>query len=290
METAMARSHALVDNEVTTTTWQSGPLNLASDVECVDELSQALAAGHLVAYYQPVIGLQRGQVAGVEALVRWQHPDGGLISPDRFITLAEESGVLREITEFVLDEAAAQHAAWRAIGLDLPISVNLSACSLRDPLLVGKVIRACDRHRVDRAGLSLEVTESAVVADPSAAADVLDELAQNGFEIALDDFGTGSSSLSYLRYLPVTIVKIDRSFVPSIVESEADAHIVRGLIEISHGLGKEVVAEGVENECTLEMLRSMGCEYGQGYHWSRPVPAVDLTGLMSRGMRPVSHV
>jgi EAL domain-containing protein (putative c-di-GMP-specific phosphodiesterase class I) len=281
----MFRSQAILDGETTSTTWQSGPLHLATDTERVEELHQALESGQLVVYYQPVVELQHGHVVAVEALVRWLHPEVGLIAPGRFITLAEQSGVLREITAYVLEQAAAQHAAWSATGLELPIAVNLSACSLRDPLLVDKVTGACRRHRVDHGSLSLEITEAAVMADPGVAAEVLDELTRSGFDIAIDDFGTGSSSLSYLRNLPVSVVKIDRSFVPNVAETEADAHIVRGLIEISHGLGKQVVAEGVENEGTLEILRFMSCEFGQGYHWSRPVPADQLRESLAHGLR-----
>jgi EAL domain-containing protein (putative c-di-GMP-specific phosphodiesterase class I) len=281
----MATRHASFDTGSTAATWQAGPLHQASEVERVDELTRALESGQLVVYYQPVVELRHGVVVGAEALVRWQHPEFGLISPDRFITLAEQSGVMREITAFVLDRAASQHATWAATGLTLPIAVNLSACSLRDPLLVQKVVRACRRHGVDHANLSLDITEIAVISDPAIAAEVLDDLAGRGFDIAIDDFGTGLSSLSYLRNLPVSVVKIDRSFVPNIAESESDAHIVRGLIEISHGLGKQVVAEGVETEATLQLLVFMGCEFGQGYHWCHPVPAGELTALLSHGHR-----
>lgn len=266
-----------------TTTWQTGPLYEASETERVAELEHALASEQLVVYYQPVVDLRTGNVVGAEALVRWLHPEVGLIAPDRFIHLADRSGVLQDITGFVLDRAAEQHAAWRADDLDVFISVNLSACSLNDPMLVKRVTSACTRHRVGHEQLMLEITEAAVMADPNAAADVLEELTSQGFDIAIDDFGTGSASLSYLRNLPVTLVKIDRAFVPNVVESEADTHIVRGLIEISHGLGKQVVAEGVENECTMEILQFMGCDFAQGYYWSRPLPADQVTDVMSSG-------
>lgn len=281
----MASNSALLDNDTTTTTWHSGHLPLASDADRCSELSGGVNAGQLVVHYQPVVELMYGRVISVEALVRWQHPDLGLISPDQFLTLAERTGVLEDITTFVLDQAASQHAAWQAIGLTLPVAVNLSASSLRDRELLAKLIGTCRRHDIGHAGLSLDITETAIMADQGVAAVVLDQLAQSGFEIAIDDFGTGFSSLSFLRNLPVAVVKIDRSFVPDVAENEADAHIVRGLIEISHGLDKLVVAEGVENDRAREVLRSMGCEYGQGFHWSRPVSADELTAVLLRHRR-----
>lgn len=250
------------------------PLDAASDAS---ELSRSIATGRLVVHYQPKVNLVTGRAVGVEALVRWQHPDRGLIFPDEFIPLAEGCGVLPELTAFVLDEAARQHAHWQSIGLDLPVAVNLSTGSLLDDGLPGRIAALCDRHRIDRHGIELEITETSVMTDPVGATAVLDALVREGFAIAIDDFGTGFSSLSYLRDLPVSTVKIDKSFVLDVAISDADAHIVRGTIELARGLGKQVVAEGVETAEAVDLLLLMGCDYGQGHYWSRSLPAPELT-------------
>jgi EAL domain-containing protein (putative c-di-GMP-specific phosphodiesterase class I) len=246
------------------------------------ELRNAIAAGHMVVYYQPKVGLFTGQALGVEALVRWQHPERGLVFPDDFIPAAERSGAMTELTDFVLDQAAGQYARWQANGIDLPVAVNLSASSLVDAALPDKITAVCDRHGISHRGLDLEITETSVMADPKVAIAVLSVLAERGFVMAIDDFGTGFSSLAYLAQLPVSVVKIDKSFVLDVVENNADAHIVRGIIELVHGLGKYVVAEGVESQDALNLLLLMGCDQGQGYHWSRPVPAEELTAWVTK--------
>lgn len=241
------------------------------------ELRHAIVAGQLVVYYQPKVELATGRVVGVEGLVRWQHPERGLVFPDDFVPLAEHSGTMADLNAFVLDEAARQHARWESIGLDLPVAVNLSPDSLLDAALPDKIAAVCDRHGIARRGIEVEITESSLITDPAAATAVLEALVNKGFVIAIDDFGTGFSSLSYLRDLPVSVVKVDKSFVLEIVNSDADARIVRGTIELARGLGKQVVAEGVETRDALNLLLLMGCEQGQGYHWSRPVPPDELT-------------
>jgi EAL domain-containing protein (putative c-di-GMP-specific phosphodiesterase class I) len=249
------------------------------------DLAAAIRARQLVVHYQPKIELVTGRVAGVEALVRWQHPERGLVYPDDFIAVAEDGGVMAELTAFVVDQAARQHAQWQSMGLDIPVAVNLSAGSLLDTGLVDMITGACTRHGISRRGLELEITETCVMTNPVAATAVLDALAAKGFVIAVDDFGTGFSSLSYLRDLPVSVVKIDKSFVLAVADNDADAHIVRGVVELARGLGKQVVAEGVETDDALNLLLLMGCDQGQGYHWSRPVPADELTAWLSNRHR-----
>ena len=252
------------------------------------ELRNGIAAGQMVVYYQPKVGLFTGQALGVEALVRWQHPERGLIFPDDFIPAAERNGLMTELTDFVLDQAADQYAQWQTNRIDLPVAVNLSASSLIDASLPDKITAVCDRHGISHRGLDLEITETSVMADPKAAIAVLTALAERGFVMAIDDFGTGFSSLAYLAKLPVSVVKIDKSFVLDVVDNNADAHIVHGIIELVHGLGKHVVAEGVESQDALNLLLLMGCDQGQGYHWSRPVPAEELTAWVTKHQHAVT--
>lgn len=249
----------------------------AKDIEAAVELRRAIAAEQMVVYFQPQVELATGRILGVEALVRWQHPERGLIFPDDFIPIAERNGMMNDLTDVVLNQAARQHALWQADGIDLPVAVNLSASSLRDSTLPDKIVAVCDRNGISRRGLSLEITETSVMAEPEAATAILRVMVERGFAIAIDDFGTGFSCLAHLRNLPVSMVKIDKSFVLDVVNSDADAHMVRGTIELAHGMGKQVVAEGVESKEALDLLLLMGCDQGQGYHWSRPVPAEQLT-------------
>jgi PAS domain S-box-containing protein len=249
------------------------------------ELRAAVAGADLVVHYQPKIELASGAVVGVEALVRWQHPNRGLVFPDEFIPLAERTGVIADLTAFVLEEAVAQHARWRSTGLDLPVAVNLSVDSLTDPGFPDRLEGLCRRYGVAPSAVELEVTESGVMAEPTSAILVLEALAANGFPLAIDDFGTGFSSLAYLRDLPVSLVKVDKSFVMDLPQSDPDAQIVRGIIDLVHGLGKKVVAEGVETSDGLAFLLGVGCDVGQGYNWSRPLPAADLTLWLQEYLR-----
>jgi PAS domain S-box-containing protein len=237
------------------------------------ELRAAIANAEFVLHYQPKVEVATGNLLGVEALVRWQHPSRGLVFPDEFIALAEETGHIEALTDWLVDEAVQQQARWKADGLDLSVAVNLSVRSLADAGFPDRVSATCRRHGVTADRLELEVTESAVMANPDQSVAVLDQLVQLGHCISIDDFGTGFSSLAYLRNLPVTTVKIDKSFVMSLPDSNEDAHIVRGTIDLVHGLGKKVVAEGVESIDALNFLLLVGCDAAQGYYWSRPVPA-----------------
>ena len=240
-------------------------------------LRAAVAGGELVLHYQPKVELATGAVVGLEALVRWQHPERGLVFPDDFIPLAERTGVIADLTTFVLEEAVAQHARWLSTGLDLPVAVNLSVDSLTDPGFPDRLEELCRSYGVAPCALELEVTESGVMAEPTLAIVVLAALAAKGFPLAIDDFGTGLSSLAYLRNLPVAWVKVDKSFVIDLAHNDPDAHIVRGIVALVHGLGKRVVAEGVETADGLAFLLGVGCDVGQGFYWSRPLPPSDLT-------------
>ncbi|MCW2619801.1 MAG: putative Diguanylate cyclase/phosphodiesterase [Modestobacter sp.] len=242
----------------------------------VSELRAALHDDRIQVHVQPQARLGSGAVVGVEALVRWPHPDLGWVSPDEFIPVAERSGLIGPLTSQVLAASLAACAQWRAAGHDLGVAVNLSARSLQDAALVDEVARLLRRHDVPAARLTLEVTESSVMADPARAVGLLHQLRDLGVRLSVDDFGTGYSSLSYLKRLPVHEVKIDRSFVTGLREQGEDVAIVRAIVDLGRHLGLEVLAEGVEDQETWDLLASMGCDLVQGWHLARPMPTGEL--------------
>ena len=239
-------------------------------------LRRALERNELVLHYQPKADLHSGQVLGAEALVRWQHPAHGLLGPGEFIPLAERTGLIHPLTRWVLDAALRQAAEWRRAGHHLSIAVNVSTRSLLDHDFPEQVADRLATWQVPAGSLVLEVTESAVMADPALALEVLGRLHALGVGLAVDDFGTGYSSMAYLKALPVDELKVDRSFVGQMTTSNSDAVIVRSTIDLGHNLGLHVVAEGVENQATWEELAALGCDTAQGYHLGRPMPAADL--------------
>jgi diguanylate cyclase len=239
-------------------------------------LRRALERDELVLHYQPKADLHTGQVLGAEALVRWQHPAHGLLGPGEFVPLAERTGLIHPLTRWVLDAALRQAAEWRQAGHDLSMSVNVSTRSLLDREFPDQVADRLTAWQVPATSLVLEVTESAVMADPALALEILGRLHALGVGLALDDFGTGYSSMAYLKALPVDELKVDRSFVGQMATSNSDAVIVRSTIDLGHNLGLHVVAEGVENQATWEELAALGCDTAQGYHLGRPMPADEL--------------
>jgi EAL domain-containing protein (putative c-di-GMP-specific phosphodiesterase class I) len=241
------------------------------------ELRQALEHDQFTLHYQPKASLRTGRVDGVEALVRWHHPERGLVPPDQFIPLAEQTGVIKPLTAWVLDEALRQCAEWRSAGIDLQVAVNLSVRNLLDahlPESIGTMLR---RYELPPTSLELEITESTIVADQVRALDVLTRLNGMGIGLSVDDFGTGYSSLAYLKDLPVSELKIDRKFVNNMTEDGDDAFIVRSTIDLGRNLGLQVVAEGVETEAVWDQLALLGCDVAQGYYLTRPLPADELT-------------
>ena len=238
------------------------------------ELRPAIEADQLFLFYQPKVDLKAGTVVGAEALLRWRHPRRGLVPPGDFIPLAEQAGVIKPLTWWVLGEAVKQCGAWERDALGLEVAVNLSARSLHDPQLVERITGLLDAHEVPPRRLQLEVTESAVMTDPARAAEILGRLDALGVGVSIDDFGTGYSSLTSLRRLPVTEIKIDKSFVIGMGgNGGSDKAIVRSTSELGHNLGLRVVAEGVEDASALELLRSYGCDLAQGYYIARPMAA-----------------
>ena len=244
-------------------------------------LRRGIEAGELELHYQPKVSVGDGAVVGVEALVRWRHPSLGLVPPDDFVPLAEQSGLIQRLTDWVVDAAVAQVARWWADGLAVPVAVNVSMRDLQGPELVGVVGAALDRYGVPPAALQLEITERVLAADLARMTQTLEGLDALGVRLSLDDFGTGYSSLLLLKGLPVSELKVDRSFVARLVEGGEDASIVRSIVDLAHALGLDAVAEGVETAETLDRLRDLGCDGMQGWLVSRPMPAVTATAWLT---------
>ncbi len=240
------------------------------------ELRRGLQQRQLVVHYQPNVDLRQNRVIGVEALVRWQHPEKGLIPPKEFIPLAEHSGHIRELTTFVLEESLQQLHLWNSTGLMLQMSVNLSGRSLHDSDLCDQIANLLERWQINPQHLQLEITERALMYDPIQANETLAQLDAIGVKLSIDDFGTGYSSLAYLKHLPIHEIKIDKSFVHAMLEQDADKVIVRSTIDLAHNMGHQVIAEGVDSEDVLKLLKEMGCDLAQGYHITHPVAAEEL--------------
>jgi EAL domain-containing protein (putative c-di-GMP-specific phosphodiesterase class I) len=253
------------------------------------DLRPALERGEFHVVYQPILELATNRLRGVEALLRWHHPERGVIPPGRFIGVAEEMGLIVPIGRWVLEQACEQVAAWRGRFWDLDdngqtdfsLSVNLSGRQLRDETLVDQVQAALDRTGIPAHMLVLEITESVLVNEMEAATGRLSELRTLGVRLAIDDFGTGYSSLSYLQRFPVAVLKIDKSFTDGIGRSAHDAAIVRTIVALAGTLSLSAIAEGVEDGDQHEALVQVGCEFGQGYHFARPVGAAEIEAFMS---------
>ena len=247
------------------------------------ELRRALDEDELVLHYQPKADLTDGRIVAVEALVRWQHPEHGLLPPDQFVPLAEATGLIRELTLRVLDEALHQQRLWRDSGIDVRVAVNLSARDLYDLTLPATTAQLLAKHGVPATALELEITESVIVADPMRARTILNRLSEMGVVLAVDDYGTGYSSLGYLKRLPIDEMKIDRSFVMQMADDRNDAAIVRSTVELGRNLGLKVVAEGVETAAAWAHLKALGCDFAQGYYLSKPIPAEEVAALIAAG-------
>jgi len=252
----------------------------------ITDLSDAVAQCKLLLHYQPIVRLADGAVHGMEALVRWPHPDYGLIMPNHFIPQAEKSELIHAFTLCVLDIALAQCARWHAAGYRLTVAVNVSARNLQDSDLAANVAGLLRRHAVPPTSLQLEITESAIISDRERSLATMQALSEVGVGIDIDDFGTGYSSLVYLKRLPARTLKIDSSFVTDMQTDENDKVIVQSTIQLAHNLGMRVVAEGVETQAVLEALRILGCDYAQGYFISRPGDADTMTAWLAAHYRP----
>ncbi len=255
-----------------------------SRLALASELSEAIDKGQLRLDFQPKVAATDEQVSGVEALVRWPHPTRGLLAPDVFIPLAEQTGLILELTNWVLARALAECASWQRSGWTLPVAVNLSASTVHDPLLLDTVMSAIARSGLPAGSVELEITESAVMRDPEGALRTLTELTGRGVRFALDDFGTGYSSLAYLQRLPVDSVKIDKSFVMPLGEDEVTQEIVRAVVDLGHTLHLSVIAEGVESAEVMTICKSLGCDELQGFHLARPMEANAIRSWISSWM------
>ena len=236
------------------------------------QLHGALEREEFELHYQPKIDLTSGRICGAEALLRWQHPQQGLVLPKRFIPVAEQLGMISPITDWVLDTALENSKHWKVNGEPVAISINVSARSFQSPGLISRIRQSLDKAGVDGAHLEVEITEDTLMSDLDLGASVLDELSKLGVSIAIDDFGTGYSSLSYLKRLPINTLKIDQSFLQDMANDSRDVAIVRSIIELGHNLNCKVIAEGVEAQGVREQLKQLGCDLVQGFHISKPLP------------------
>ncbi len=266
--------------------WDRGVVRL--DIE--HDLRKALDRGELEMHYQPVVNLTSGRMHGVEALVRWRRADGSLEAPDRFIGMAEETGLIIPIGTFVLQQACSQMADWMRRGCmpeDAVMSVNLSATQFADPGLAREVGAVVSREGLDPGRLNLEITEGVTMADPDRAIKIMDKIQALGVTLSLDDFGTGYSSLGYLQRFPVSRLKIDRRFVAGLGQEPGDAAIAKSVVSLARAFELEVVAEGIETQQQWKYLRDMGCDYGQGFLFARALSVMELDVLFGR--QPHEH-
>jgi diguanylate cyclase (GGDEF)-like protein len=242
----------------------------------LSDVRRALEADEIVVHFQPIVDLMRRRVSGAEGLVRWQHPDRGLLPPAAFIPAVEQTGLIRPLTMRVLNLSLEQCAIWRRTGNNLSVAVNLSVRNLLDPELPTMIQRLLDSHGLGPDALQLEITETMLMFDPERVLATVKRLNDLGMHVSVDDFGTGYSSLAVLRQLPVNELKIDRSFVSPMLDDESDLIIVRSTINLGHDLGLKIIAEGVEDARTMHRLADLGCDLAQGYHLSRPIAPEDF--------------
>jgi EAL domain-containing protein (putative c-di-GMP-specific phosphodiesterase class I) len=246
-----------------------------------NDLRRAVGRREFELHYQPKADVADGRVVGMEALIRWRHPHRGLLFPDEFVPLAEDTGLIVPIGQWVINEACAQNKAWQSAGLhELRVAVNISGMQFRQKDLLDTIAHALASSGLAPECLEVEITESVVMQNPSEAIVTLEKLSKMGVQISIDDFGTGYSSLSYLKRFPIDKLKIDRSFIRDISSDIDDAAIVRATIGLAHNMRLRVVAEGVETEDQLQFLRSLGCDEYQGYYKSKPLSAADFERTM----------
>lgn len=242
-----------------------------------------MKTGQLVLFYQPKIDFKNNQIVGVEALIRWQHPTRGLIAPNEFIPVAEESGQIVDITKWAINHACKDISKWQAAGHgDVSVAINISIVDFRSGVLPQIVFKALSSHNINPNLLELEITESTIFEDTDHVQEQINKMSARGISFAIDDFGTGYSNLGYLNQFNVTILKIDQSFIRNIVDNSHNQHIVKAIISLSKSLAIENVAEGVEDLETADWLKINGCALGQGYYWAKPLSFVDFCQLLTK--------
>ncbi len=261
--------------------------NARERLQLMEDLRDALRLGEIVLFYQPILDLASGLVTGAEALARWRHPSRGVLPPIAFLGLIADAGLMGPFTMDVLDQALVQQSRWSMAGYDVCVSVNISAASLRDDELPDKIAELIAKRSVNPSRITLEITEDSFIADPEQALLVLERLRGLGVELSIDDFGTGFSSLTYIRRLPVSELKLDRTFLTGAPEDRRAVSIIRSTVDLAHSLGLRIVAEGIENLEALELVDDLGCDAAQGYLMGRPVPAeeFDLTAVARAPLR-----
>jgi len=256
-------------------------------IQLLGDLRQAIADSELTLVYQPKVDLVTSRIVGVEALLRWPHPDGQVLTPDEFLPLVRRHGMMAPVTECVINRALDDQVTWQAASFNIPVAINLFAPSLANLGILAKITKALDDRGLDPATITVEITEDMFLDNIDRTLSVLEDLRRKGIRIAIDDFGSGYSALSYLRDLPIDEVKLDRSFIqPILVDKRADA-VVRAVVKLCRVLGLTTVVEGVEDAETAARVREYGCDVGQGYYFSRPVTSAELLELLRRQV-PVS--
>jgi EAL domain-containing protein (putative c-di-GMP-specific phosphodiesterase class I) len=272
----IARSTAKTELRPVATYAESTDRSAPERLALLGDFARALRDGHIRLVYQPKVQLSDRRVCGLEALARWNHPKLGPVPPSSFVAIAETTELIHPFTQYVIDQALSQSAKWSAMGVRLPISVNVSANNLLDAGFVERLAQLLRRHQVPGELLEVEITESAVLRHPETILRRLNEIRELGVQLAIDDFGTGYASLAYLKRLPVQSLKIDKAFILNLLGDPADQRIVRSAIQLAHGFGLSVVAEGVESAEVAERLLAEGSDYGQGYHLGRPQEAAEI--------------
>ena len=245
-------------------------------------MPEAIARGELQVWHQAKVSLASGEVAGTEALLRWMHPQRGIVQPGSFIPQVEETTLIDAVMQTMIASAFADAGSWRAAGHRLRVAVNLSVRNLGDRTLLDVIERNAERHALEPSDIELEITESAVMADPDHCIALISQLRERGYGVAIDDFGVGHSSLAYLQQLRVSTLKIDQAFVKTLASDTNNQKIVRAILQLARALGLDTVAEGVEDEASLALLRDWGCDYAQGYAVHRPAPSLELLQFVAQ--------
>ena len=258
-------------------------VNSVQSLTLTGDLRRAIETNELDLVFQPKVDVSERQVIGVEVLSRWIRPDHGPVSPDEFVTHAEQTGLIFPMTEWVMDKALEEVSAWRLMGIDLNVAINLSARLINNPAVLPMVLSLLEKWDYPPNRLTLEITENALVANPKEAMAAVERFSELGIRVSIDDFGTGYSSLEYLKSLKVQELKIDKSFVLNLTEDQSDRTIVKSVIGLAHDLGLKVVAEGIESLEALDVLDQLTCDVGQGYLFGRPMPAADFVDWTRSG-------
>lgn len=251
--------------------------------ELESALRKAIEQNQLKLFYQPIIDLCKMEICGAEALIRWIHPEKGFIPPLAFIPIAEQTGLISKIGEWVVLKSVSDlKDIQKAVNNNFHLSINISLKEFSNPNFVNNVFHVIDDSKIDPSAFSIEITESVAMTDPQKTIEILNSFREKGIKVFLDDFGTGYSSLNYLKQLPIDVVKIDRSFIQNMTDDQKEQKIAKSLIDLSHTLNLKVVAEGIENEKQAQVLKTLSCDFGQGYLFGKPMPKEEFIEFAKR--------